>query len=169
MTATDVFVLLGGSKIWGLFSDKALLYSMYENLTRAAPTLELKIQQIKMDTNILVKEWDNESDIRSEHHPCDLPGSKKVDQEVIPTELKLELVKLKTRLSEFTQNMKVFRKMLDDGVLSLDSSLSDVPKLFRDKYYVFRDIVKFNVPDDDAFGYFTDRYYYKPLVDIDDD
>lgn len=166
---SDIFVLLGKDKIWGIFTETSLLYSMYENLLCAAPNLELKIQQIKLNTNTLLHEWTDDAVIKRSYHPKDDILHKQLNsQELVPHELRHEVSKLKVRLGEFQENLKIFKKMLEDGLLTLDSPKEQIPQLLRDKFYIYRDIVRFDVPDEDAFGYFIDRYYYRPLADSDD-
>lgn len=157
---SDVYLLCDEKSVWGVFSDKDMLFGMYSNLKKANKSLHLKIQKVRLNSNIIIEEWDEDSEIVKAHHPCG--GETTKDNISIPTELKLEFTKLQTRLSEFKNNMNVFKNMVDDGVLTLDNQIEDVPLLLRDKYHIFCDIIKFEVPDDDAFGYFVDRFYYKP-------
>lgn len=91
---------------------------------------------------------------RHQQHPC-APGEVLVK---IPAEIKSEVNKVKQRYEVFLENYKTFRRLLRDKVVRLDMKTSMVPDLFRDKFYIFRDIVLNKVPDEDAFSYFMDRY-----------
>jgi hypothetical protein len=157
---SDVYLLCDSNSVWGVFSDKDMLFGMYSNLRRANTTLNLKVQKLRMNSNIVIEEWTDDDDIVKAHHPCG--GDTTKDNVQIPSELKLEFTKLKNRLAEFKSNIQVFRTMIDEGVLSLDSNVDEVPLLLRDRFHIFCDIIKFNIPDEDAFGYFVDRFYYKP-------
>lgn len=159
---TDVYLLLDSSCVWGVFSDKDLLYGMYSNLRKANPVMELKIQKLRLNSNIVLEEWKNEAEITKDHHPNGGDSVLNKDITQVPPDLKIEFTKLQTRLSEFKTNLSVFKNMLDDGVLTLDSEGQQIPLLLRDKFHILCDIIKYNVPEADAFGYFADRYYYKP-------
>lgn len=151
-------------KVWGVFNDKVLMYGMYENLTSLIPkNRTISILLLTMNTNTVIKEWKDVTEIKKQFHPskfqCDANETK---SEQIPKELRQEWCKLNRRLSEFKGNFDVFKKMLKDGLISLDTDINDVPELLRDKYNIFSDIIRLEIPEDECFGYYMDRYYYIP-------
>lgn len=157
----DVYLLEDSNgAVWGIYTDRDLLYGMYENLQAANPELLMKVSQIRVNTNIKVAEWTGAENISGAHHPCRKDPAWSGNTAVVPKELRLEFGRLQTRLKEFKDGFAAFKRMLEEGVLRLDSSPDTIPALLKKKYPIYRDIVSFNVPDDEAFGYFVDRYYY---------
>lgn len=149
----------GTNRLWGVFHDPKLLYSMYENL-EGLLNKTLCIRMMRMNTNTILYEWKGSEAIHKKFGPE--REEPKHQEEVIPKELRLEWSRLKTRLSEFKTNYDLFRKMVSEGVLSTTADVEDIPFVFRDKYTIFCDIYRMDIPEDEAFGYFLDRFYYVP-------
>lgn len=169
---TKMVYVLDNSKnnrLWGVFSDPQLMYSMYQNLVAVADPRQqsLRVRLLGINTNTVYKEWLEEEDIYNAFHPESSRVSSDDASEVVPRELRLEFGKLKTRYSEFKSNLSIFRKMLDERVIAFDSPSENIPPPLQKGFDIYCDIVRFNVPEEDAFGYFIDRFYYhSPANDV---
>ena len=146
--------------VWGVFTSKHLLYSMYHNLQSICQGVNLFVKEYLLDTNIVVTQFNSPDSIRQSFNPY-TDNAEKDASTSVPTELKSEFEKLQTRYSDFNNNFKLFKQFIADGVLTLDTNIKDVPHLLRNRFEVFSDIVRLNIPGEEAFGYFMDRYYYK--------
>jgi hypothetical protein len=162
----EVFLLEDDNKrVWGVFDDRVLLYSMYQNLVSAlGRDRALSIRMLSMNTNTVIRQWLTPQEIYDTFHPekAKRPTEQVSGQVNVTKEVRSEWKKLQARHSEFKSNLDVLKKMLGEKLLSVDSPIDEVPELLRDKFYVLKDIIKLDIPQEDAFGYFMDRYYYQP-------
>jgi len=153
MSDNKVYVLSEpGGDVWGVFSEKLLVRSMYENLRRLSPLRCFRVDTVVLNTNLRIRSEDADQfcgpvEKEAEGGEC-----------VVPKEIRREVEKVKSRFSVFKEGMKVFRKMLEDRSLGLNEEKDQVPELFRDKYHIMRDIILKSVPEEDSFAYFSDRY-----------
>ena len=163
-----VYVLseIQSGKLWGIYEDLTLLLNSYLNL-RALNLYDLQIKKLILNTNIIHEIVDTHQTILDYchfkspiHHKSTTNGQdpnttieKKYPKAIIP-----QIEKVEQQYSIFLSNLKTFHQLIDDKVFTLDSSVDMVPELFRDKFEIFRDIVLLNVPDEEAFTYFHDRY-----------
>jgi hypothetical protein len=150
------FVLLerNTNKLFGVFTDKVLLYSMIENIIDLAPSKMLTIKEIVINTNVTKNTYDSQS-IKEL-----LPFNTKTfsSDTNIPIDIKFEVDKIKNKFNIFKENFKVFKKLLEDKVITLEDDIEKVPELFKDKYEIYRDIEVLKVPEKEQFQYFIDRY-----------
>lgn len=166
---TFVLVNRDTGDIWGVFTDTQLLFSMYKNLSLLDKTLHLSIKEYMCNTNLVVSEISEPEKVDTKYNPR-APNKEDTDNQAlsVPPPLRNEFTKLQCRFNEFKQNFNVFNQLLGENVIHCNSSKDDIPFLFRDKFDIFVDIVKMDMNEDDAFGYFMDRFYYRPpLYDVD--
>jgi len=150
------FVLLEKetNKLFGVFMNKILLYSMIQNILDICPDKRFIIREIIMNTNVTKNTYDDNS--LKELIPFDTKSF--ISDTNIPIDIKFEVDKIKNKFNIFKENFKVFKQLLNDKVISLDSDIETVPELFRDKFEIYRDIQQMEVPEKEQFQYFIDRY-----------
>lgn len=160
-----VYILLSRNKniVKGIFKNSILLLSTYKTIKEILPEEDLLIQEIIINTNIIKKTYNEEQLIK-------LAGLDKVENDLCtdayPKEIKNEIEKIKVKLSIFKENLKTFDKLLKDKVFSLEeTNLENIPLLFRDKFEIFRDIKLNDIPEDEMFSYFMDRFQFQDIVD----
>ena len=171
---TTCYVLCdSGDKIWGVFTDTTLLYSMYHNLRTLDQRISLTIKEYSWNTNIVLSHWNLHGEIERAFNKNKREKTASSSELVVPNELKGEFQKLKLRLVEFKDNYTVFKRLLDEGIITVESPIKDVPILLRDRFSIFCDILKMKIPEEEMFSYFVDRYYPEPpknlLCDSSDD
>jgi hypothetical protein len=140
-------------KVWGVFEDTNHLMSIYRCVKELKVDAKLVVTQFLLNTTIVVHEADSEDAV------TELCGyqSRSCKQD-LPREILPEIQRVKEKLSIFKDNMNTFKRLLDDGVITLESDFDQVPELFRDKFDIYRDIIRLDVPETEAFSYFNDRY-----------
>lgn len=153
----NIYVLVDqNNNTWGIFLNKTILYNMFYNLKKMNKNNTFSIHEYISNSNI-IKNIINEEDF--DDFVSIQIYEKKEKGEHIPKEIKREVDKIKEKLSIFKENYIVFKKLLNDNIIKLDeTNIDNIPKLFRDKFYIYRDIILKKVPDEDAFSYFSDRY-----------
>lgn len=155
-----VYVLLSvkSGLIRGIFKDTILLYSTYKTIKELLPSELLKVQQVIINTNIVKK-------VYTEPELDELIGlESNAVSEVFPKEIKREVDKIKQKLCIFKENMKTFEKLIADNIIDLDEEdRENIPILFRDKFDIFRDIIKLKIPEDEMFSYFVDRFEFQDI------
>jgi hypothetical protein len=127
---------------------------MIENIIDICPNKKFIIREILTNTNVTKNIFD-ETSIKEL-----LPFNTKsfMADSNIPIEIKFEVEKIKDKFNIFKENFKVFKKLLDDKIISLEDNKENVPELFSDKFEIYRDIQKMEVPEKEQFQYFMDRY-----------
>ena len=62
--------------------------------------------------------------------------------------------------------MKTFNKLLGDNIFSLEETdMEKIPLLFRDKFEIYRDIKIKEIPEQEMFSYFMDRFQFADITD----
>lgn len=139
------------NEIWGVYSNKAILYNVFYNLKKMNKFAHFAISVYTLNSNIITET------ILEEDFFKFFGIEKKHVQD--NRDINRELEKAKEKLNIFRENFVTFNRLLKDRVISLDeTNLSKIPELFRDKFEIYRDIILKKIPDEDQFGYFSDRY-----------
>lgn len=160
-----MFVLLEqeSGRIWGMYDDTNHLLSTYLSVTELKPSVRLAVNQYIINTTIVRDQFNTKESILKlcGYTPPRVADLDETTSTSVPREILAEVERVKERFSLFTGNMIAFRRLLDQGVITLDSPAESVPELFRDKFEIYRDIVRLEVPDNEAFTYFMDRFRYQ--------
>lgn len=163
--------------VCGIYKTESSLCASLSSLKLFVPNTRFEAKKVLLGSNIVVNHFSQE-DIECATQKIvqkvqnagslSLPSSAKREADLsvspgevlikIPIEIRSEVKKVKEKYAVFVENLTTFRRLLQDKVVRLDMKISLVPELFRDKFYIFRDIVLNKVPDEDAFGYFMDRF-----------
>ena len=165
-----VYTLIHNGDICGIFKDESSLCASLSSLRFLVPDASFEAKKVLLGSNIVVNHLSQEDiegitkklvekvqgDVRACGHKEE-PVFGEVSMK-IPVEIRSEVKKVKAKYAVFVENLETFHRLLHDNVIQLNMKLSKVPELFHDKFYIFRDIVLNKVPDEDAFGYFMDRY-----------
>ena len=139
------------NEIWGVYSNKAILYNVFYNLKKMNKFALFSINVFTINSNIITQTF------LEEDFNTFFGIEKKHVQD--NRDINRELEKAKEKLNIFRDNFVTFNRLLKDRVITLDeTNLSNIPELFRDKFEIYRDIILKKIPDEDQFGYFSDRY-----------
>lgn len=147
---TSIFVLAQAETIWGVFLDKTLLFSMYDNLKRSSRFKGLCVTEIRANTNLTVGEWIDDEAIVAQFGLTPTTSKKKEETTpAVPKALRAPWDRMVRMHSAFVEQLALFRKLapFEKGV----------PELLRKYKDVYADIIRLEVPDDEAFAYFLDR------------
>ena len=154
-----MFVLFDSKtqKIWGVFADRVLLFSTYMVLQEAAANVPLSIKEYKPNTNLTLNTWSTHKSIMKEFSILPSPTSSDTAPDTgavgpsnVPKAMKSQVDKLFNKYNSFVENFKIFKQMEC-------KTKKDAPQLLQPYFDIFTDLVRLNVPEVEAFGYFMDR------------
>lgn len=166
----SVYLLMNDANntIRGVFKDPTLLYNNYKMIQQILPTERLIVKEIILNTNIIRKHFSEDEIKKLTGINFVSDGELNEIHEIheIPKEIKNEVGKIKIKLNIFKENMKTFNKLLGDNIFSLEETdMEKIPLLFRDKFEIYRDIKIKEIPEQEMFSYFMDRFQFTDITD----
>lgn len=148
----SIYVLEDQKKTWGVFTDRVLLFSAYSTLLEVGQH-GMRVREFRPNTGLVLKEWSDNKTILKEFSivPQQIAKDESmVKTDAIPKAAKRQVERVLDQYRTFSENLALFKR--------LDTTeKQDLPELLRPHFEIFTDIVRLDVPDSEAFGYFVDR------------